>query len=713
MTVSSQTSTATFVGNGVATAFPLPFRFFDNGDIRAYFIDSVTGAATQMVLGTDYTLIGAGEPEVDGNALSLLTTTVPLASMRGLYVERVMQQVQETDIVNQGQFFASTHEDVFDRLTMLIQQSNTNSAGAIRVAIGDPEPSRLVSAAQRANLLLSFDSLGNPVVVAPVAGSATDLELRLANDTDPNLGAAKIGRATVSVNSVHSLLTAKRDTSQQVKVLAYHPDYRANVTPAYTGSGGVFVWLPSVPKSLHNGGNVISPTVPWDGSQSGLSDFLAGTGETLPAGFGCWAIINAESLDIAQFGAVPEVGVDNATSLAKAFSVCGLGKVPLTAPKGIFEYSGTLDIDYPELKFSGASMMLTVFKCTSAGVAVAALGARPNRNEFSVNQWLEHFTVEGNALTTILFQYRLNFSSLLNINVREASEVAGIGFSFEGAVSCVMYKLSCGYNMNEMTDFPWRGMQFDVDPADGRRASNNLIIEPQIDHLSGDGIVLIAADNNSFVGGAAQANAGINFVVQANCHTTSARDMGFEHAQATGQEDCFINGVDSKIINCYGTEGFVFGPASERTLLQGGRWHNVTAADTALYPSIDGVSYNWYPAAGPGSKPAGSLLITSCPTFKYKNIKNANGGVYVYPVTAPRSLTVGASPFIYDNSSGMPEDIYFSSGGTSLTVRRSGVDLFTIGVPTGGTFRKTDPGNGFTLVHTVAPFISRITDHRM
>ena len=60
MTVSSQTSTATFVGNGVATAFPLPFRFFDNGDIRAYFIDSVTGAATQMVLGSDYTLIGAG-----------------------------------------------------------------------------------------------------------------------------------------------------------------------------------------------------------------------------------------------------------------------------------------------------------------------------------------------------------------------------------------------------------------------------------------------------------------------------------------------------------------------------------------------------------------------------------------------------------------------------------------------------------------------------
>lgn len=204
MTVSSQTSTATFVGNGVATAFPLPFRFFDNGDIRAYFIDSVTGAATQMLLGTDFTLIGAGEPEVDGNALSLLTTTTPLASMRGLYVERVMPQVQETDIVNQGQFFASTHEDVFDRLTMLIQQSIGEGKGAIRVAIGDPEPARLSPAEQRANLLLGFDSFGNPIAVSPVSGSASDLALLLAGST----GSEHIGRGAGTVEAALAAIEA-------------------------------------------------------------------------------------------------------------------------------------------------------------------------------------------------------------------------------------------------------------------------------------------------------------------------------------------------------------------------------------------------------------------------------------------------------------------------------------------------------------------------
>ncbi len=209
MTVSSQTNNATFLGNGVTTVFPLPFRFFSNGDVFAYFIDSTTGASTPMSLGVDYTLTGAGEPEVNGNAVSVLTTTAPLANGRGLYVERMMQPVQNTDIVNQGEFFASTHEDVFDRLTMLIQQANANSQGAIRVAIGDPEPSRLVPAEQRANLLMGFDSHGNPIAVAPVAGSASALALALASSS----GATMVGRGAGTVDS--SLTTIEAMNADQ------------------------------------------------------------------------------------------------------------------------------------------------------------------------------------------------------------------------------------------------------------------------------------------------------------------------------------------------------------------------------------------------------------------------------------------------------------------------------------------------------------------
>lgn len=66
--------------------------------------------------------------------------------------------------------------DVLDSLTMLIQQENANSQGAIRVAVGDPDPQRLVPASQRAGLLLGFDAQGQPVAVAPVSGSVVSAE---------------------------------------------------------------------------------------------------------------------------------------------------------------------------------------------------------------------------------------------------------------------------------------------------------------------------------------------------------------------------------------------------------------------------------------------------------------------------------------------------------------------------------------------------------
>jgi hypothetical protein len=123
MTVSSQTSNETFYGNGSTTVWDLPFRFFDNSDVDVYLIDPATGIVTPLALGTDYTLTGAGLPEQFGNAPGQITTTVPVASGKQLYVERVMEVEQLTDIVNQGRFFPEVHEDVFDRITMLIQQT--------------------------------------------------------------------------------------------------------------------------------------------------------------------------------------------------------------------------------------------------------------------------------------------------------------------------------------------------------------------------------------------------------------------------------------------------------------------------------------------------------------------------------------------------------------------------------------------------------------
>jgi len=184
MTVSSQTNKIRIVGNGVASAFPLPFRFFANSEINALFVERATGVTTPAVIGADYTLTGAGDPEVNGNATGVLTTTVPLAATRDLIILRTLPTIQATDIVNQGEFFASTHEDVFDRLTMIAQQQQEELSRAVKTSVSDTiTPDQLLNSirqseqnavAAAASAAQSFDDFDDRYLGSKAADPTTD-----------------------------------------------------------------------------------------------------------------------------------------------------------------------------------------------------------------------------------------------------------------------------------------------------------------------------------------------------------------------------------------------------------------------------------------------------------------------------------------------------------------------------------------------------------
>jgi hypothetical protein len=167
VTVSSTTDRATFLGNGVTDSFPLPFRFFADGDIQAALIDHVTLEVMELVLGVDYTLIGANQPEQNGTPASIINLTVAPPSGVSLFVRRVIPATQPTDIVNQGRFFPEIHENVFDRLTMQIQQSFAIYERTLRVGPFENPIVALPPILLRANRLLSFDSLGRPIAINP------------------------------------------------------------------------------------------------------------------------------------------------------------------------------------------------------------------------------------------------------------------------------------------------------------------------------------------------------------------------------------------------------------------------------------------------------------------------------------------------------------------------------------------------------------------
>lgn len=221
MTVSTEVDHNEYTGNGVTTIFPYTFRIFQKSDLVVQVVD-LDENITLLVLDTDYTVTGAGG-YTGGNVI--LTTA--LANGYQISISRELPVTQETDLRNQGKFFAEVHEDAFDKLTMLIQQVRSWFSLALRkptfVAnyydaqnnyirnLRDParpqdattksyvdaqdaanfnrtlrvsEPvSALPSASFRANKMIAFDSAGNPIVVLPPSGSASDVMIELAKPT--------------------------------------------------------------------------------------------------------------------------------------------------------------------------------------------------------------------------------------------------------------------------------------------------------------------------------------------------------------------------------------------------------------------------------------------------------------------------------------------------------------------------------------------------
>lgn len=236
MTVSTEVDHNEYTGNGVTTSFPYTFRIFNKSDLVVQVVDLDENIAV-LALDTDYTVTGAGGYN-GGNVI----LSKALANGYQISILRELPVTQETDLRNQGKFFAEVHEDALDKLTMLIQHVRSWFSLALRKpssianwynalnnyirnlkdprdpqdaatknyvdtivssnlsrTLRVPEPiNQLPPAAVRRNMMPAFDNDGNAIVVIPPSGSASDVFIQLASSSDGK------GDALVAVKQPYS-----------------------------------------------------------------------------------------------------------------------------------------------------------------------------------------------------------------------------------------------------------------------------------------------------------------------------------------------------------------------------------------------------------------------------------------------------------------------------------------------------------------------------
>lgn len=135
MTVSSQVNKISYVGNGIAKEFAVPFYFFEESHIEVYFLSE--GIEKRLTFGKDYSLSGARRKE--GGAL---TMTVAPEYDEMLTILRVVPMTQDVDYRENEIFPSETHEMALDKLTMEVQQLSEKLTRTLTLSVtstGNPD----------------------------------------------------------------------------------------------------------------------------------------------------------------------------------------------------------------------------------------------------------------------------------------------------------------------------------------------------------------------------------------------------------------------------------------------------------------------------------------------------------------------------------------------------------------------------------------------
>jgi hypothetical protein len=232
MTISSTNRKAgPYIGNGTATVFPFYFKVFTSANVEVVKLTVSTNTETVLALTTDYTVaLNTDQNANPGGSITLVAGA--LASGFNLVVTSDIENLQPTDLTNQGGFYPDVINDALDRATIQIQQLQE---GLDRAALL-PITSATDSAALVADIVRLADSADNLDTVATniddvntvaddianvnaVAGNESNINAVNSNSTNINA----VNANSTNINTVATNIDSVNDASTNMSSIIDAP----------------------------------------------------------------------------------------------------------------------------------------------------------------------------------------------------------------------------------------------------------------------------------------------------------------------------------------------------------------------------------------------------------------------------------------------------------------------------------------------------------
>jgi len=201
MTVASEENrSGPYTGNGVTTVFAYGFRILNENHIKV--IRTQAGVETVLTIDADYIVSDVGA--AGGGQVAL--TVAPTAAQT-VTILRDVPFTQETDLENQGPYFAETIEASFDLAAMRDQQLQELLSRTIRAPASSPEydPDQLVNdilnvRRDRELTAAARDAALAAQLAAEVAAAESDAANSVNFATDQSLGLVHLRTVQANVN---------------------------------------------------------------------------------------------------------------------------------------------------------------------------------------------------------------------------------------------------------------------------------------------------------------------------------------------------------------------------------------------------------------------------------------------------------------------------------------------------------------------------------